>query len=400
MAEGLRERKKRQTRQHISDVATGLFLAARLRRGDHRRDRRGRRGLRQHRLQLLPGQGGPLPRPQPAASSTGSRGCVRGQARRGVGGRRRPARTARGRSRRSRRAVGLIDGYDRLHERHAPRRPPSGRGSGPSSRRSSSTWRPPLREEAGAAAGDPLPLPGRRPARLAAPARLLGWIGARDARAAASPPRSPARPCVLLDEMEELLGERGPQLRRTDGRLTADCPDRSHGRTPRECDVRHLRRDAHLFAATRHLTSANLRRRASKCTGCEGCAVARKLAVIGAGLMGSGIAQVSAQAGWDVVLRDVTDEALTRGKDGIKASYEKFVSKGKLDGGRRRGGAGPHHHHHRPGRRRRRRHRRRGGLREDRDQARDLPRAGQDRQARTRSWPPTPPPSRSPRSRP
>ncbi|MCP9957248.1 MULTISPECIES: 3-hydroxyacyl-CoA dehydrogenase family protein [Streptomyces] len=59
--------------------------------------------------------------------------------------------------------------------------------------------------------------------------------------------------------------------------------------------------------------------------------MARKLAVIGAGLMGSGIAQVSAQAGWDVVLRDVTDAALTRGTDGIKASYDKFVSKGKLD---------------------------------------------------------------------
>ncbi|MFI9647432.1 3-hydroxyacyl-CoA dehydrogenase family protein [Streptomyces sp. NPDC052040] len=58
--------------------------------------------------------------------------------------------------------------------------------------------------------------------------------------------------------------------------------------------------------------------------------MARKLAVIGAGLMGSGIAQVSAQAGWDVVLRDVTDEALTRGTDAIKASYDKFVSKGKL----------------------------------------------------------------------
>ena len=57
----------------------------------------------------------------------------------------------------------------------------------------------------------------------------------------------------------------------------------------------------------------------------------RKLAVIGAGLMGSGIAQVSAQAGWDVVLRDVTDEALTRGIDGIKASYDKFVGKGKLE---------------------------------------------------------------------
>jgi 3-hydroxybutyryl-CoA dehydrogenase len=59
--------------------------------------------------------------------------------------------------------------------------------------------------------------------------------------------------------------------------------------------------------------------------------VARKLAVIGAGLMGSGIAQVSAQAGWDVVLRDVTDEALKRGTDGIKASYDKFVGKGKLE---------------------------------------------------------------------
>ncbi|MGV4929042.1 3-hydroxyacyl-CoA dehydrogenase family protein [Streptomyces sp. BHT-5-2] len=59
--------------------------------------------------------------------------------------------------------------------------------------------------------------------------------------------------------------------------------------------------------------------------------MAKKLAVIGAGLMGSGIAQVSAQAGWDVVLRDVTDEALARGKGGIAASYEKFVAKGKLE---------------------------------------------------------------------
>jgi 3-hydroxybutyryl-CoA dehydrogenase len=58
--------------------------------------------------------------------------------------------------------------------------------------------------------------------------------------------------------------------------------------------------------------------------------VAKKLAVIGAGLMGSGIAQVSAQAGWDVVLRDVTEGALARGKGGIEASFEKFVAKGKL----------------------------------------------------------------------
>ncbi|MFJ9578335.1 3-hydroxyacyl-CoA dehydrogenase family protein [Streptomyces sp. NPDC101191] len=59
--------------------------------------------------------------------------------------------------------------------------------------------------------------------------------------------------------------------------------------------------------------------------------MARKLAVIGAGLMGSGIAQVSAQAGWDVVLRDVTDAALTRGTDAIKTSYERFVAKGRMD---------------------------------------------------------------------
>ncbi|MCW2870429.1 3-hydroxyacyl-CoA dehydrogenase family protein [Actinacidiphila oryziradicis] len=58
--------------------------------------------------------------------------------------------------------------------------------------------------------------------------------------------------------------------------------------------------------------------------------MAKKLAVIGAGLMGSGIAQVSAQAGYEVVLRDVTDAALARGRGGIQASYEKFVSKGKL----------------------------------------------------------------------
>lgn len=60
--------------------------------------------------------------------------------------------------------------------------------------------------------------------------------------------------------------------------------------------------------------------------------MAKKLAVIGAGLMGSGIAQVSAAAGYDVVLRDVTDEALARGLGGIRASYGKFVAKGRMTG--------------------------------------------------------------------
>lgn len=54
------------------------------------------------------------------------------------------------------------------------------------------------------------------------------------------------------------------------------------------------------------------------------------IAVVGAGLMGSGIAQVSAVAGHDVVLRDVTDAALERGLTGIRDSYARFVSKGRM----------------------------------------------------------------------
>ncbi|MDX6275685.1 MAG: 3-hydroxybutyryl-CoA dehydrogenase [Frankiales bacterium] len=55
-----------------------------------------------------------------------------------------------------------------------------------------------------------------------------------------------------------------------------------------------------------------------------------KIAVIGAGLMGSGIAQVSAQAGYDVVLRDIGEDAIARGLGGIRKSYDRFVQKGSL----------------------------------------------------------------------
>ncbi len=58
--------------------------------------------------------------------------------------------------------------------------------------------------------------------------------------------------------------------------------------------------------------------------------MSKKLAVIGSGLMGAGITQVAAQAGYDVVMRDVTEEALERGLSGITASYDKFVAKGQL----------------------------------------------------------------------
>jgi 3-hydroxybutyryl-CoA dehydrogenase len=58
--------------------------------------------------------------------------------------------------------------------------------------------------------------------------------------------------------------------------------------------------------------------------------VTQQVAVIGAGLMGGGIAQVAAVAGYDVVLRDVTPEALERGLGTVRASYAKFVEKGRM----------------------------------------------------------------------
>ncbi len=58
--------------------------------------------------------------------------------------------------------------------------------------------------------------------------------------------------------------------------------------------------------------------------------MAGRLAVVGAGLMGSGIAQVAAQAGWEVTLRDLDDAAVQRGVAGIRKSLEKFASKATI----------------------------------------------------------------------
>jgi 3-hydroxybutyryl-CoA dehydrogenase len=44
--------------------------------------------------------------------------------------------------------------------------------------------------------------------------------------------------------------------------------------------------------------------------------------------MGSGIAQVAAQAGWDVVLRDVSDDATAHGRETVAKSLARFVAKG------------------------------------------------------------------------
>jgi 3-hydroxybutyryl-CoA dehydrogenase len=60
-----------------------------------------------------------------------------------------------------------------------------------------------------------------------------------------------------------------------------------------------------------------------------------RVGVLGAGLMGSGIAQVTAVGGYDVVVRDVDQPALDRGHKMIEQSLAKFVEKGQLDPGRR-----------------------------------------------------------------
>ncbi|HIV57506.1 MAG TPA: 3-hydroxyacyl-CoA dehydrogenase family protein [Candidatus Stackebrandtia faecavium] len=58
--------------------------------------------------------------------------------------------------------------------------------------------------------------------------------------------------------------------------------------------------------------------------------MAGQVAIIGAGLMGSGIAQVAAVAGWQVTLHDRSMEAAEAGIANIRKSVDKFVSKGKM----------------------------------------------------------------------
>lgn len=56
-----------------------------------------------------------------------------------------------------------------------------------------------------------------------------------------------------------------------------------------------------------------------------------KVGVVGCGLMGSGIAEISAKAGFDVVIREVNDEFLQAGKGRLEKSLDRAVAKGKLD---------------------------------------------------------------------
>lgn len=56
----------------------------------------------------------------------------------------------------------------------------------------------------------------------------------------------------------------------------------------------------------------------------------RTIGIVGAGQMGSGIAQVASQAGFDVLLHDVSEAAIARGLDGLRKGLDRIVERGKL----------------------------------------------------------------------
>ncbi len=56
----------------------------------------------------------------------------------------------------------------------------------------------------------------------------------------------------------------------------------------------------------------------------------KRICVLGAGLMGSGIAQVSAEAGYEVSMRDIEDRFVQGGLNTIKKNYERAISKDKM----------------------------------------------------------------------
>jgi 3-hydroxybutyryl-CoA dehydrogenase len=62
-----------------------------------------------------------------------------------------------------------------------------------------------------------------------------------------------------------------------------------------------------------------------------------KVAVVGAGTMGNGIAHVFAQHGWDTMLIDVSADALARGMATIEKNTDRQVTKGGLTADQRRG---------------------------------------------------------------
>lgn len=66
----------------------------------------------------------------------------------------------------------------------------------------------------------------------------------------------------------------------------------------------------------------------------------KTVGVVGAGLMGSGIAETCARCGYDVVLREIDDDALQRGLGRIEASMNRAIERGKMTEEERTGALG------------------------------------------------------------
>jgi 3-hydroxybutyryl-CoA dehydrogenase len=58
----------------------------------------------------------------------------------------------------------------------------------------------------------------------------------------------------------------------------------------------------------------------------------KKVGVLGCGLMGSGIAQVAATAGFETIVKEVSDELINKGFAGVEKSLAKFAEKGTITG--------------------------------------------------------------------
>ncbi len=56
----------------------------------------------------------------------------------------------------------------------------------------------------------------------------------------------------------------------------------------------------------------------------------KKVGVLGCGLMGAGIAQVAASAGFETVVKEISDELIAKGFGGIEKSLAKFAEKGTI----------------------------------------------------------------------
>lgn len=56
----------------------------------------------------------------------------------------------------------------------------------------------------------------------------------------------------------------------------------------------------------------------------------QRIGIIGVGLMGAGVAEVCARAGYDILVREINDDFLTRGLERIEASMQTAVNHGKL----------------------------------------------------------------------